>query len=93
MRSAVEESLAALTSAAETGSGNLLELAVQAARLRATLGEISSALEKVFGRYQAVNRTISGVYSVREPGRPGVPESATRWPRSLPLPKAGARAS
>jgi methylmalonyl-CoA mutase len=60
---AVEEALAALTASAATGDGNLLELGVQAARARATLGEISSALEKVFGRYQAVNRTISGVYS------------------------------
>ena len=60
---AVEDALAALTASAATGDGNLLELGVQAARARATLGEISSALEKVFGRYQAVNRTISGVYS------------------------------
>ena len=60
---AVEEALAALTASAATGEGNLLDLAVQAARARATLGEISAALEKVFGRYQAVNRTISGVYS------------------------------
>jgi methylmalonyl-CoA mutase len=60
---AVDEALAALTGCAQSGSGNLLELAIQAARLRATLGEISGALEKVFGRYQAVNRTISGVYS------------------------------
>jgi methylmalonyl-CoA mutase len=60
---AVEHALAELTTAAENGSGNLLELAVAAARLRATLGEISTALEKVFGRYQAVNRTISGVYA------------------------------
>jgi len=60
---AVEDALAALTANAATGDGNLLELAVQAARARATLGEISTALEKVFGRYQAVNRTISGVYS------------------------------
>ena len=60
---AVQQSLAALTQAAESGSGNLLALAVDAARLRATLGEISTALEEVFGRYQAVNRTISGVYS------------------------------
>jgi methylmalonyl-CoA mutase len=59
----VDAALTALTSAARDGSGNLLELAIQAARLRATLGEISDALEKVFGRYQAVNRTISGVYS------------------------------
>ena len=60
---AVQAALAALTKCAETGAGNLLELAVDAARRRATLGEISSALEKVYGRYQAVNRTISGVYS------------------------------
>src|SRR4051812_142067 len=67
---AVDESLAALTSAAESGSGNLLEIAVRAARLRATLGEISTALEKVFGRYQAVNRTISGVYSSESQDNP-----------------------
>jgi methylmalonyl-CoA mutase len=69
-RQAVDQSLAALTSAAENGSGNLLELAVSAARLRATLGEISTALEKVFGRYQAVNRTISGVYSSESQDNP-----------------------
>jgi len=61
---AVTEALAALTKAAATGEGNLLELSVVAARHRATLGEISSALESVFGRYQAVSRTIAGVYSV-----------------------------
>ena len=59
----VETSLNALTRCAESGEGNLLDLAVNAARKRATLGEISSALEKVFGRYQAVQHTISGVYS------------------------------
>jgi methylmalonyl-CoA mutase len=47
-----------------------LELAVQAARVRATLGEISSALERVYGRYQAVNRTISGVYSAESQDNP-----------------------
>ena len=60
---AVDQALEALTESAKSGSGNLLELAVNAARLRATLGEISWALEKVFSRYQAVSRTISGVYS------------------------------
>ncbi len=60
---AVEQALGALRSAAEKGDGNLLELSVSAARVRATLGEISGALESVYGRYQAVNRTISGVYS------------------------------
>jgi methylmalonyl-CoA mutase len=59
----VEAALDALTQCAVSGGGNLLEMAVDAARKRATLGEISSALEKVFGRYQAVSHTISGVYS------------------------------
>jgi methylmalonyl-CoA mutase len=67
---AVESALAALTAAAEKGSGNLLGLAVAATRSRATLGEISTALEKVFGRYQAVNRTISGVYSSESQDNP-----------------------
>jgi len=59
---AVEHALAAITDAAATGTGNLLGLAVEAARLRATLGEISDALEKVYGRHRAVIRTISGIY-------------------------------
>lgn len=59
----VTESLANLTKAAESGTGNLLDLAVQAARARATLGEISDALETIFGRHKAVHKTISGVYS------------------------------
>lgn len=59
---AVQAALQAITQAAE-GEDNLLEKAVAAARLRATLGEISSALEAVFGRYTASNRMISGVYS------------------------------
>ena len=62
-RQAVDETLSALTRAAANNTGNLLELAVNAARVRATLGEISTALEKTFGRYRAVSRTISGVYS------------------------------
>ena len=60
---AVRSALDDLTAAAKSGQGNLLELTVTAARQRATLGEISNALEKVFSRYQAVSRTISGVYS------------------------------
>jgi len=59
----VKKALEALTKCAETGEGNLLELSIIAARARATLGEISSAIEKVSGRYKAVTRTISGVYS------------------------------
>ncbi|MGE5475456.1 MAG: methylmalonyl-CoA mutase [Bacteroidales bacterium] len=58
----VDAALAALTKAAESGEGNLLELAVIATRARATVGEISDALEKSFTRHRAVNRTISGVY-------------------------------
>src|SRR5262249_37429613 len=54
--------LDALTRAATSGEGNLLELAVAAARARATVGEISGALEKVYGRYQAEIKSISGVY-------------------------------
>jgi len=58
----VQASLAAITNAAETGKGNLLELAIDAAKKRASLGEISDACEKVAGRYKAVIRTIEGVY-------------------------------
>ncbi|MBP7612856.1 MAG: methylmalonyl-CoA mutase [Paludibacter sp.] len=60
---AVQAALAAITECARTGNGNLLELAVEAARLRASLGEISDACEAVCGRYKATIRTISGVYS------------------------------
>ncbi len=60
---AVKRALDALTECVKTGKGNLLELAVEAARLRATLGEISDACEVVVGRYKATIRTISGVYS------------------------------
>ena len=59
---AVEAALAALTKAAATGTGNLLELSVNAARAKATVGEMSMALEKVFGRHRAETRAISGVY-------------------------------
>ncbi|MGK0445161.1 MAG: methylmalonyl-CoA mutase [Bermanella sp.] len=59
---AVEQALADITAAAKSGQGNLLDLSVKAARLRATVGEISDAMEKEFGRYQAQSRTISGVY-------------------------------
>ncbi|MCF8460379.1 MAG: methylmalonyl-CoA mutase [Flavobacteriales bacterium] len=59
----VKAALTALTASAKSGKGNLLELAVDAARKRATLGEISDALEAEYGRYKAVVRSISGVYS------------------------------
>jgi methylmalonyl-CoA mutase len=60
---AVKKALEAITECVKTKKGNLLELAVEAARLRATLGEISDACEVVVGRYKAIIRTISGVYS------------------------------
>jgi methylmalonyl-CoA mutase len=60
---AVRQSLERLEKCASSGEGNLLEYAVDAARRRTTLGEISSALEKVWGRYEATTRIISGVYS------------------------------
>lgn len=59
---AVTAALAAITESAKTGEGNLLELSINAARLRATVGEISDAMEEEFGRYNAQARTISGVY-------------------------------
>jgi methylmalonyl-CoA mutase len=69
---AVNAALAALTQCAETGEGNLLDLSVKAIRLRATVGEVSDALEKVFGRFRANNQTISGVYG-------GVVEGMESW--------------
>ncbi|HJZ41607.1 MAG TPA: methylmalonyl-CoA mutase [Bacteroidales bacterium] len=59
----VEKALDRITESVRTGEGNLLELSVEAARVRATLGEISTAIEKVSGRYKAFIRSISGVYS------------------------------
>jgi len=59
----VKKTLEEITNCAKSGKGNLLSLAVEAAKHRATLGEISMAMENVFGRYQATIRTISGIYS------------------------------
>ncbi len=59
----VRAALESITKATETGEGNLLELSVEAARVRATLGEISDAIEKVAKRHKAIIRSISGVYS------------------------------
>jgi methylmalonyl-CoA mutase len=59
----VKKALDAITESCKTGNGNLLELAIDAARKRASLGEISSACEQVFGRYKAVIKSISGIYS------------------------------
>ncbi len=59
----VRSALDAITKSIETGEGNLLDLSIKAAQVRASLGEISTAIEKVVGRHNAVTRTISGVYS------------------------------
>ena len=64
----VQRCLEAITEAARTGNGNLLALAIEAAKVRATLGEISMGCEKVAGRYKAVIRSISGVYSMEAKG-------------------------
>jgi methylmalonyl-CoA mutase len=58
----VESALAAITECAKTGEGNLLDLAIKATRARATVGEISDAMEKEFGRFKAQSQTVAGVY-------------------------------
>ena len=67
---AVQKALDDITRCVETGEGNLLDLAVKAAAVRASLGEISDACEKVVGRYKAVIKTISGVYSAETKNDP-----------------------
>ncbi len=71
---AVERCLAALTRAAESGEGNLLGLSIDAVRARATVGEISDALEKVWGRYRADTQKVTGVYAAAY-------DSAEGWDR------------
>jgi methylmalonyl-CoA mutase len=71
----VNTSLKAITDCAKTGNGNLLELAVTAAKNLATLGEISTALEVVYGRYKANNQLISGVYSSESKGNKQLTEA------------------
>ena len=65
---AVAAALSALTEAAQSGQGNLLALAVEATRCRATVGEISDALEQIFGRFTANSQTVSGVYGAAYKG-------------------------
>ena len=74
----VDAALAALTRCAETGDGNLLDLAVGAARAKATVGEISDALEQVWGRHRASIRSISGVYRGELGERGGVVDEVRR---------------
>jgi methylmalonyl-CoA mutase len=74
----VEATLQTLTAAAQSGSGNLLELAIDAARAKATVGEISLALEKVWGRYEAPVRVVRGVYAAEVGGGQAVTEEVRR---------------
>ncbi len=77
-QAAVDATLRALTEAARTGTGNLLELSIVAARARATVGEISLAMEKVFGRYEAPVRVVRGVYAAEAGGGQAVTEEVRR---------------
>ena len=70
--SKAQAALNELTSCAASGEGNLLDLSIKAARSRATLGEISLALEKVFGRHKATTKTISGIYSAEYTDRKAI---------------------
>ncbi|MEW1824701.1 methylmalonyl-CoA mutase [Streptomyces sp. NPDC088196] len=74
---ATQDALHALTRAADDGTGNLLELAVNAARAKATVGEISDALEKVYGRHASQIRTIAGVYRTEAGDSPSVERTRT----------------
>ncbi len=82
IRRRLQEALDALTRAADRGNGNLLALAVDAARAKATVGEISMALEKVYGRHRAEIRSITGVYK-REVGMTGAVRTRTRGGRGI----------
>jgi methylmalonyl-CoA mutase len=74
----VEAALNALTEAARSGTGNLLELSIDAARARATVGEISEALERVYGRYEAPVRVVRGVYAAEAGGGQAMTEEVLR---------------
>jgi methylmalonyl-CoA mutase len=74
----VEAALKALTEAARTGTGNLLELSIDAARAQATVGEISAALERVYGRYEAPVRVVRGVYAAEVGGGQTMTEEVRR---------------
>jgi methylmalonyl-CoA mutase len=78
---AVRNALGAVTKAAETGDGNLLQRAVEAARHRATLGEISDAMENVFGRHTAQTQTVTGVYAAEAGADDSFEEARTKADR------------
>ena len=79
-------------SAAETKPGNLLDLSIQAVRLRATVGEVSDALEKVFGRHRADIQKVTGVYAAAYDSAEGWEQAAEGDPRVRRRPTAAARA-
>jgi methylmalonyl-CoA mutase len=76
---AVQAALAALTAAAASGEGNLLDLSIQAVRLRATVGEVSDALEQVYGRHRADPQKVSGVYAAAFEHGDGEGDSMDYW--------------
>ena len=88
MPAAVEHALHALTECARSGEGNLLEKAVDAVRARATVGEVSDALEKVWGRFRATNQVISGVYGSAFGHGPGMGRPQGGGRRPSPPPRA-----
>uniref|UniRef100_UPI0038BD68F6 methylmalonyl-CoA mutase n=1 Tax=Limnohabitans sp. TaxID=1907725 RepID=UPI0038BD68F6 len=75
----VQAALDALTAAAESGQGNLLDLTIQAMRLRATVGEVSDALEKVFGRHRADTQKVTGVYAAAYDSASGEGDTMDYW--------------
>jgi methylmalonyl-CoA mutase len=77
--SAVQAALDALTASAESGEGNLLDLSIKAIRLRATVGEVSDALEKVFGRHRADTQKVTGVYAAAYDDGENVGDTMEYW--------------
>ena len=75
----MQAALDALTAAAESGQGNLLALTIQAMRLRATVGEVSDALEKVFGRHRADTQKVTGVYAAAYDSASGEGDTMDYW--------------
>jgi methylmalonyl-CoA mutase len=77
--SAVDQALSALTEAAHNNTGNLLALSINAMRVRATVGEVSDALEKVFGRHRADTQKVSGVYAAAYDAASGEGDTMAYW--------------
>jgi methylmalonyl-CoA mutase len=75
----VQAALDALTASAESGEGNLLDLSIKAIRLRATVGEVSDALEKVFGRHRADTQKVTGVYAAAYDDGENVGDTMEYW--------------